>query len=117
MNARPSCLITLGCLPSSLIHAVCGEYFLIAPFSIILNCALNVPGFFVFLAIVPVFLEICSRRRPVLGSIVWAGPLKRSLRNSNGALCKFCFSCVYSLMCLRVLKFSKSLVFSFRKDS
>ena len=65
---------------------------MIAPFSIILNCAPNVPGFLVFLAIVPVFLAICSRRSPVLGSILWAGPLKRSLRKNNGALCKFCFS-------------------------
>ena len=118
MNASPSCLITLDCLPSSLVHAVCGEKFIIAPFSIIWNFALNVPGFLVFLAKVPVFLAICSRRSPVSGSILWAGHLKQSLRKSNGVLCRFCFSWfVNSLMGLRVLNFSKLLVFSFRKGS
>ena len=62
------------------------------PFSIILNCAPKVPGFFIFRAIVPDFLATCSNRSQVLGSIVCAGPLNRSFKKIRGALFRFCFS-------------------------
>ena len=59
------------------------------PFSITLNCAPNVPGFFIFHAIVPNFLATCSNRSPVLGLIVSAGPLNRSFKKIRGALFRF----------------------------
>ena len=69
---------------------------MIDPFSIILNCAPNTPGFFVLRAMVPNFRATCSIRFPNFGSLVSWGALKRSFRKTKVALSILCFSCCVS---------------------
>ena len=54
-------------------------------------CPKRARVFLFFLAIVPNFRATCSNRRPVLGSIVCAGPLNRSFRKTKGAFVGFFF--------------------------
>ena len=90
-KARPSCLNTCGCFPSSRIQAVWGEWLTIEPFSSVLNCTPKPPSFLTFRAIVPGFRTTCLIFCPSFALIVDCGPLKRSLRNTSGSLSTFFF--------------------------